>query len=140
MAVVDMCFTSRLHASVGEVRRLRALLKKEKYDIVHVNASADHRHVMLACAGLRPRPKIVWTKHNDHPVQSLGHRIRARLATDQVIAVSSFVKSMLLASSYSSVPMHVIRHGIDTGYFRSEERRVGKECVSTCRSRWSAYH
>src|SRR3546814_6627586 len=25
-------------------------------------------------------------------------------------------------------------------YFRSEERRGGKECVSTCRSRWSPYH
>src|SRR3546814_10185674 len=25
-------------------------------------------------------------------------------------------------------------------HFRSEERRVGKECVSTCRSRWSPYH
>src|SRR3546814_17481036 len=24
--------------------------------------------------------------------------------------------------------------------FRSEERRVGQECVSTCRSRWSPYH
>ena len=24
--------------------------------------------------------------------------------------------------------------------FRSEERRVGKECVTTCRSRWSPYH
>src|SRR3546814_17691974 len=24
--------------------------------------------------------------------------------------------------------------------FRSEESRVGKECVSTCRSRWSPYH
>src|SRR3546814_3763103 len=23
---------------------------------------------------------------------------------------------------------------------RSEERRVGKECVSTCKSRWSSYH
>src|SRR3546814_20860038 len=23
---------------------------------------------------------------------------------------------------------------------RSEERRVGKECVSTCRSRWEPYH
>src|SRR3546814_15807505 len=23
---------------------------------------------------------------------------------------------------------------------RSEERRVGKECVSTCRSRWTPYH
>src|SRR3546814_1374823 len=28
------------------------------------------------------------------------------------------------------------RHGEQ----RSEERRVGKECVSTCRSRWSPYH
>src|SRR3546814_15407163 len=26
------------------------------------------------------------------------------------------------------------------GGVRSEERRVGKECVSTCRSRWSPYH
>src|SRR3546814_20514041 len=25
-------------------------------------------------------------------------------------------------------------------YLRSEERRVGKECVSTCRSRWSPYN
>src|SRR3546814_20335291 len=28
----------------------------------------------------------------------------------------------------------------DIGVYRSEERRVGKECVSTCRSRWSPYH
>src|SRR3546814_15594989 len=26
------------------------------------------------------------------------------------------------------------------GAWRSEERRVGKECGSTCRYRWSAYH
>src|SRR3546814_16937343 len=29
---------------------------------------------------------------------------------------------------------------IDDDDLRSEERRVGKECVSTCRSRWSPYH
>src|SRR3546814_16735386 len=29
---------------------------------------------------------------------------------------------------------HFFRHA------RSEERRVGKECVSTCRSRWWPYH
>src|SRR3546814_15311281 len=28
----------------------------------------------------------------------------------------------------------------EQGLARSEERRVGKECVSTCRSRWSPYH
>ena len=27
-----------------------------------------------------------------------------------------------------------------TGVRRSEERRVGKECTSVCRSRWSPYH
>src|SRR3546814_15591910 len=26
------------------------------------------------------------------------------------------------------------------GFYRSEERRVGKACVSTCRSRWLPYH
>src|SRR3546814_2505348 len=31
-------------------------------------------------------------------------------------------------------------HGIARRSSRSEERRVGKECVSTCRSRWSPYH
>src|SRR3546814_6992961 len=32
------------------------------------------------------------------------------------------------------------RSGDDVRLYRSEERRVGKECVSTCRSRWSPYH
>ena len=32
-----------------------------------------------------------------------------------------------------------ITHG-DQGIKRSEERRVGKECLSVCRSRWSPYH
>ena len=29
---------------------------------------------------------------------------------------------------------------INDGQLRSEERRVGKECASMCRSRWSPYH
>src|SRR3546814_11330515 len=33
-----------------------------------------------------------------------------------------------------------LRSGRTYGEARSEERRVGKECVSTCRSRWSPYH
>src|SRR3546814_9476830 len=37
----------------------------------------------------------------------------------------------------------IIAHGLLEGCLelvRSEERRVGKECVSTCRSRWSPDH
>src|SRR3546814_17469531 len=33
-----------------------------------------------------------------------------------------------------------MREGFARSRARSEERRVGKECVSTCRSRWSPYH
>src|SRR3546814_8769711 len=35
---------------------------------------------------------------------------------------------------------HIVRAAEEAGRTRSEERRVGKECVSTCRSRWSPYH
>src|SRR3546814_13011073 len=33
-----------------------------------------------------------------------------------------------------------VYHPVGTCRLRSEERRVGKECVSTCRSRWSPDH
>src|SRR3546814_7389710 len=33
----------------------------------------------------------------------------------------------------------IMRHQVAAQH-RSEERRVGKECVSTCRSRWTPYH
>src|SRR3546814_6344200 len=47
-----------------------------------------------------------------------------------------------LQSVSTSVPtIHsLICAGSVSARQRSEERRVGKECVSTCRSRWSPYH
>src|SRR3546814_12698928 len=40
-------------------------------------------------------------------------------------------------SVFDDYPLTDLVEWID---WRSEERRVGKECVSTCRSRWSPYH
>src|SRR3546814_14769924 len=40
----------------------------------------------------------------------------------------------------TSLPGVFAAGDIVRGASRSEERRVGKECVSTCRSRWSPYH
>ena len=57
------------------------------------------------------------------------------------------VTECVLPSSYYYVLEHAL--GISKNFknaerlkttTRSEERRVGKECVSTCRSRWSPYH
>src|SRR3546814_19642448 len=49
------------------------------------------------------------------------------------------------ASVVRSGEPHIFKVGArggedDGGIGRAEERRVGKECVSTCRSRWSPYH
>src|SRR3546814_14739308 len=45
----------------------------------------------------------------------------------------------------TSIVRHRVQHALGEPHVevhveRSEERRVGKECVSTCRSRWSPYH
>src|SRR3546814_19318621 len=47
----------------------------------------------------------------------------------------AFPFSRPLARNRTSEP----RRG-GSAWLRSEERRVGKECVRTCRSRWSPYH
>src|SRR3546814_20961458 len=47
----------------------------------------------------------------------------------------SLLRHLLPAFVIFSIVMGSIYFGL-----RSEERRVGKECVSTCRSRWSPYH
>src|SRR3546814_17482997 len=41
---------------------------------------------------------------------------------------------------YNSGGLHAVLDAAYQTSTRSEERRVGKECVSTCRSRWSPYH
>lgn len=114
---LDQWYTSRVQKMVPEVRQLRSRVQQGRYDIVHANGSADHRHLLFACAGLRHRPRLVWTKHNDHSVTSVGNRLRARWATDHTIAVSQFVADFLKVSAYGHKPLTVIRHGIDTDRF-----------------------
>ncbi|NLY63385.1 MAG: glycosyltransferase family 4 protein [Alcaligenaceae bacterium] len=126
--VIDQGFNSRIGKLFGEVKQLRALVKQEKFDIIHVNASADHRHVMLACLGLKHRPKIILTKHNDHPVNSFGHKLRAKLATDRIIAVSHYVAAMFKNSSYAHIPVDMIHHGIDTRYFAPASTEYKQQC------------
>ena len=46
---------------------------------------------------------------------------------------------MLREKSSASATEHNLTAGFTQGV-RSEERRVGKECIPPCRSRWSPYH
>src|SRR3546814_8207221 len=53
---------------------------------------------------------------------------------------SLFTQDVTLIQDGNSTVEHNIPLDIFYKDLRSEERRVGQECVSTCRSRWSPYH
>src|SRR3546814_12322418 len=54
-------------------------------------------------------------------------------------AASLTVQPIRTISVGDGPSLHCNRPPAPGGASRSEERRVGKECVSTCRSRWSPY-
>src|SRR3546814_18822740 len=55
-------------------------------------------------------------------------------------AISRRGKRAALAAFAFSAVLGLLASPFPWSLIRSEERRVGKECVSTCRSRWSPYH
>src|SRR3546814_11121990 len=75
----------------------------------------------------------------DHPIVAVQHRsIMATLASSSVPAITQNPDIRYLGRLLGDV---IRAYGGEKIYKqRSEERRVGKECVSTCRSRWSPHN
>src|SRR3546814_14734001 len=68
----------------------------------------------------------VWVRQ---PVRRLMDALRA---TNEIVFAMLFVVAVGLGPFAGVLALFL--------HTRSEERRVGKECVSTCRSRWTPYH
>src|SRR3546814_3712105 len=51
-----------------------------------------------------------------------------------------FVGKRIHTKKMKAATLAEVGEELSATQYRSEERRVGKECVSTCRSRWSPYH
>ncbi|OZI64960.1 glycosyltransferase [Bordetella genomosp. 1] len=117
-------FPSRVYRVPAALRTLRALMKAEEFDLVHVNGSADHRLVALASLFLKRRPRIVLTKHNTIPISRMSSRLRARLATDHVIAVCKHVETQVWQSPYRACGITIVFNGVDTAYFSPLEAPV----------------
>src|SRR3546814_2894828 len=79
--------------------------------------------------------------------------VKYRKLLIEVLVVSFFIQMFALVTPlfyqvvmdkvlvhHALTTLEVIAIGMVSIAVRSEERRVGKECVSTCRSRWSPYH
>src|SRR3546814_14970870 len=88
--------------------------------------------------GTTGMPKgVVWRQED--VFYALGGGIDAytneRVADEWALAE----KAKTVESPLRSLNLPPLMHGA-AQWGRSEERRVGKECVSTCRSRWSPYN
>src|SRR3546814_15125592 len=100
--------------------------------------SSSRRHTRCAlvtgvqtCALPILRPNVSYTTGKyGLPVLTLSDAAGPRTSLDQQAFDRETLTNYDMGSKTKSY----------TGQVRSEERRVGKECVSTCRSRWSPYH
>src|SRR3546814_17743091 len=91
--------------------------------------------------------------HRAASIGTLGAGVHGRLHEGERTTPDAISVQAQLATfrddKVSHVAMEVSSHALEQGRVgavdfevaaRSAERRVGKECVSTCRSRWSPYH
>ena len=85
------------------------------------------------------RPSIYGIWGNDGSVSDADARTCIRLLGQEVMpAMREIGKELGLKDPFElNAPVHL---KYSTDIKRSEERRVGKECLSVCRSRWSPYH
>src|SRR3546814_16253348 len=105
----------------------------------YMTLSSSWRHAMSA--------EVVATIRGDEDIVLRGAASAtpaptaapATPATERADAVRSITPDPVLLFRYSALTFNAHRIHYDRDY-RSEERRVGKECVSTCRSRLSPYH
>src|SRR3546814_15270246 len=82
-------------------------------------------------------------------LSALGNRIGARVLgalgflTDRLRVAIALGRTERIRVANTNAPLLLIIAILVLVFLvipRSEERRVGNECVSTCRSRWSRYH
>src|SRR3546814_14199041 len=82
--------------------------------------------------------RSLLSRLTDHYLQIIANRapigFEAEYESDRGVTI--MYRGILLPFSSDDDTIDFIMGVIN----RSEERRVGQECVSTCRSRWSPYH
>ena len=98
------------------------------------------------------KSKVNFAKQTEEYYNAIRTNIQFSGTQMKVIAISSVeagegksTTSVNLAISFASVGLRTLLIDADTrnsvlSGTRSEERRVGKECLRLCRSRWSPYH
>jgi MFS family permease len=97
------------------------------YALVQLRSSEAHRARIIAANN------IVNALFMVVGALGAGAALGAGLSIPALFGIAALLNAAVAVYIYGLVPEFLIR-------FRSEERRVGKECRRLCRSRWSPYH
>jgi len=103
-------------ATLRQVRALRALIRRERADIVHARSRVPAWIGWLALRGVSPRPHFVTTAHG---LNTPGWYSSIMARGERVICVSNTVRDHLLHNYPRTDPAHliVIPRGVDTDEF-----------------------
>src|SRR3546814_6124899 len=109
---------------------------------------ADDEYSPAVIAAAKTRDVRLLTVGTQGETLRLVSRAPTQLGQSLVIAAGELAQKVDLpligayqvANALVSAGLIIATGGDAAQTLRSEERRVGKECVSTCRSRWSPYH
>src|SRR3546814_14207223 len=120
----------------------RAGARRDDADVdALADRTADHLHFARVQEFDELRLRFQWNALDmvDDDAAAVGLNQPADLAVEGARKGAAFVAEQPRADQ-SRGDRRAIDHDELAACARSEERRVGKECVSTCRSRWSPYH
>ena len=98
-------------------------------------------HLSIAQAKSFSRVKLI-VANIQHFINSTGESASVVFANIDANLLKNHISSVTRIDSFLK-PFLTMEHALlktNTEVGRSEERRVGKECIAWCRSRWSPYH
>ena len=97
------------------------------------------REIMIWGVSLQKGDILVFDPKNQNRLSAWRGNTLVTSHTNANIALDAMTRSRQIEFLETPVSQEVQAAALnETG--RSEERRVGKECASMCRSRWSPYH
>src|SRR3546814_15646049 len=116
-----------------------------------LNRGVEHQRRIVADIGigddasprLEPVPVGIILRGDEQCGRAVDDTRRVARVMDALEPEAGVAALNLLAEGHPVAKVEIgdgIEAGLERGEARSDERRVGKEGVSTCRSRWSRYH
>jgi glycosyltransferase involved in cell wall biosynthesis len=114
---------------LADARALRALMRREAFDVVHTHGSQDSWAVAWALLGFRPRPIVLRTRHNTFPMKD--HILNRKLYgdwTDGLICISEAIMEHCAARPHlRRENLTLVHDAVDATRFRTGDRSLRTE-------------